>query len=248
MCGQCAEENYIPEILTKTRSRKIDLKNELYDIYYLQESESLVKSLNKIRRAVRTGSPERDLLEFLDPQVILCRLLEVLIQDGFDSQEYTTCLKSKLVRQVIADECGKEKECRKVLEKFSLFPEKIYPLNQDLPDNPLDKASHLFSMTPFSALYKPSTYHKKEEWTDFISRKELTVHCQEVLIFYIGWWLKGNGLKQNDLDKAMEETGVLDALTGISNDERGFFDRAFRVIFFSLVFLTKKGLGMDYIK
>ena len=41
MCGQCVEENYIPEILTKTRRRKKDLKNELYNIYYLQETDEL---------------------------------------------------------------------------------------------------------------------------------------------------------------------------------------------------------------
>lgn len=248
MCGQCVEETYIPRILTQTRSRKVDLENELYNIYYLQETESLVKSLNKIARAVRAEEPEKDLLEFFDPQVILSRLVEVLIQNGFDSQEYTTCLKNRLVRQAIAGECRKEGKSLKVLEKFSLFPETIYPLHLKPLDNPPGEAGHLFPMTPFSALYKPTTYLKREEWEDFISQEGLTAHCQEVLSFYISWWLKGKGLKKNDLDQVMEETGVLDALMGISNDERVFFDAAFRVLFFSLVFLTKKGMERDYVK
>ena len=140
-----------------------------------------------------------------------------------------------------------EKEHRG-FRKISFLPEEEYPLNQELLDSSFDIAGHSFPMTPFSALYKPSTYLNKEEWLDFISRKELTDHCQEVLIFYIDWWLKGNELKKNDLDKVMEETGVLDAIMGITNDERLFFDSVFRIIFFSLVFLTKKGVGMDYIK
>ena len=103
-------------------------------------------------------------------------------------------------------------------------------------------------MTPFAALYKTGTYLNQEEWIDFISREELTDHCQEVLIFYINWWLKGNKLRKNDLFKVMEEIGVYDAIMGITNDERLFFDSVFRIIFFSLVFLTKKGVGMDYVK
>ena len=48
--------------------------------------------------------------------------------------------------------------------------------------------------------------------------------------------------------KIMEEIGVLDAIMGITNDERLFFDSVFRIIFFSLIFLSKKGVGMDYVK
>ena len=222
----------------------------MYNIYYLQETVDLLKSISEIEKAVRTGETKKDLLEFIDPQVVLCSLLELLIQKGFDSQEYTACLKNKLVHQVIAEECDKEGKKTTILDKYSYvnpdLPKEYYLRQGDL-DSRYDEICELFPITVFPALFDPETYLNKEAWDSFINREGLAEECQRVLDFYIDWWIRGNGLKQENFEITTEE-GVSAFSLGISTDELILFDMAIRLIFFGFLVLAKKSQGAEALK
>jgi hypothetical protein len=225
MCGYCWEEGPVLEIVEAESHKQIDkiiefegrLKEEmispmgihgfpcLYSTPYLQESYEAKKGIKYCCFDDINGHS----------QAILCRTIEYLLKNGYDSDESQELLEMKSVQIAI------EKECK----------DKLHANNQ-IKDSILRPVFH--------PLYDEKTYLSKESWNHFIfNKKDLQCSCQSILQFFNDWWLQGKDLKTKDPDEYFVKYGILDPLNKRHGESHALFKLLYRCFFFSLLFLEK---------
>lgn len=144
--------------------------------------------------------------------VICCRGLEVLIEEGFSSKNYQALLNNSNFIAAVDVFTG-EANRRRYLAEDPRF-------NLDIARWLLDKA--VFTEVGYLE-------NKISRWT----RGEV----ESLLKLYADFYLDGVGLKRNDLNELMDETGVVDPIDDICIEDRQAFSARFPAFWCALHWL-----------
>ncbi len=118
-------------------------------------------------------------------------------------------------------------------------------------------ADELKSLLPdptWMALYQPDFVFSASAWTEFFSRDTLLSESAHLLEKYCKWWLKGEDQTKIDLDKRLQETGVLDPIEDISDSDWERFYNLYPAIYFAMNYCSRnspdlptlQSIAMDY--
>lgn len=164
-----------------------------------------------IHSALDSIAPQKEKLESV-AMVICCRGLEVLIAEGFSSENYQALLSNSKFIAAVDVFTGEENRKRYLAEdpRFDLAIARWV----------LDKA--VFTQVGYLE-------NKMSRWT----RGEV----ESLLKQYADFYLDGIGLKRNDLNKIMEETGVMDPIDDICIEDRQVFTDRFPAFWCALHWL-----------
>ncbi len=221
MCGYCVEELAL-RILREDVQGILQMKNlrgTPCHYFYLRETSDFISSMDRIRRSL--AQKKQAFFDEVTHSVLLYRGLEMLINKGFDSPEYRQLLKKPLYREAVAVCCTTE-----IQQEFEAVSAEL-------------NISHL------ALLYDPETYFWKRSSRQYQLLSDLIPSCRELLKHYISWWLDGKGLRKNDLMAMMDETGVMDPIDDISEEENSRFRLLVRAIFCSILTIGKCTAGRN---
>ncbi|NWH05698.1 hypothetical protein [Desulfobacter latus] len=254
MCGYCVESIGVERLLTKEKFTKEDL---FFSDFFIQEIADLNQGIHTLLSFILDCEiTENEKLERLNSHIILCRLLEILIDNGMDSPKYGSLLQNEwIIKSIVCESL--ENTCRiETLNRVASWLPHLnscYNLNRWDSDEPIQKANKRFpNIHFFYPLYQADTYFNKVKWHTFLNQADLPKECMAILNHYISWWLKGGDLKENDSSHIKERlagTGVIyDPIMTVPKEERVVFDLAFRALFFSACYLSKLHLHNDCVK
>ena len=97
-------------------------------------------------------------------------------------------------------------------------------------------------------LYRPETVLDDTHWLKFVDNKDLINASQEVIKYYIEWWLKGIRNQKKDTSEFQKQTGGSDPLNDVNFDEGEKLFLLLPVFHFSLSFLAHQKIGEDLIE
>ena len=205
MCGYCAEQLALDISTNGLNVDSCDV-HQLELCLFLQES-------TKIDTALKIADDFfNDPLDPVIADVILCRLLLYLFENGYGS-EYQKLLQYKSVQQAI--ETGCSLETREAVSGLS-FP----------------FVNHLLK------LYDPATYQNKQVWDRLTNEKTLDSNYLHALQFFVDWWLKGKRLAKNPPNFSSNAGTIVDHLFERDDEECRKFELSFRLVFFSLLLVS----------
>lgn len=177
MCGYCTEK-ILFSILERQRASCIGRLDSVFECeYFLQEEENFHVAVNAI--AAEIGLPKISPNPGSSALTFLCRGLELLLRQGFDSPSYQKLLGNHHFRLALKEVCTSKSR-----KKF-------------------DGLSSEKGFSSLILLYEQATY------TDGAMAKRLQVsvdrkaEAKALLQHYIRWWLLGHGLQK---DKQHEST------------------------------------------
>lgn len=218
MCGWCVER-YALEIIVLEQRKPFPGKvygDSLGRYFHLRECSDFPSALERLQRSMKRRGliPEQELHD----GIVLLRTMETLLLYGFASAEYQHLIRQKLVRTIIVKACSES--------ATTAFRE----------------ATAGLGVGALAPLYDADTYHSAAK-ADEMRRLSLSPACQRLLRHYRSWWLQGEGLRKNDLDKRMAETGILDPIEDIAFEEHERFNLLLPAIFFSVILLGRLPSG-----
>jgi hypothetical protein len=158
-------------------------------------------------------------LEKISDDTVLLRAVQILTEQGYRSKAYQSLLRLELFRRFIFNACGKERKANFINQTESLTVE------------------------PLAILYDPATFLDEDSSHSIEMESHMLPACHKLLGHYRSWWLEGEGLRKNDLDQRMEETGVLDPIEDITNTEHDRFSLLLRSLYFSLLIIERNSAG-----
>lgn len=171
MCGYCTE-SYVFRILEQQKAQCNVQCNEPFECeFFLQEEENLHVALNAITSQVCQPQIPLD-LDF-SSLTLLCRGLELLLRQGFDSPSYQKLLGNHHFRVALKKVCTPK------------------------PQKKFNRLSSEKGFGSLCLLYERATY------TNGAMAKRLQVcvdrksEAGSLLQYYIRWWLFGRGLKKD---------------------------------------------------
>ena len=111
MCEYCIEYSHALDILEKDVRGTVLLDEQMQcfcpaDYFFLRESPDFPKALERWEHAKQREG--LDLLSIMPPSVILYRGLEILVERGFESQQYQRLLRMPLYCEAIEKACDRE--------------------------------------------------------------------------------------------------------------------------------------------
>ncbi len=174
MCGYCTETI---QLINLEREKKGKPVRELWEALiagpYLQEAEDLLSALDKIRVAAyrKKVAP----MQAMPSEALICRALDVLLTEGFDSPVYQKLLRSRIFQRAVDEACSSEK-----MTSLDLLP-------------PEFRLKHL------SCLYQLDFYLDPALSRDLTTFKTFGVirhECLELLRAYIRGWVR-KGVEMN---------------------------------------------------
>jgi len=224
MCGWCVEGLAL-EILGKERSGRFPKRvcgDEMGRWFYLREAGDFPRALKRMKQSLI--GKKLVLSEKLPATVVLLRCLEILVTGGFASPLYQHLVRQDLIRNLIIKAC---ENCPQ-----SAFTEATQPL--DIPT--------------LASLYEPATYLTEAGAQELQNVAQLIPACKEMLRHYHSWWLMGRGLWKNDLDERMAETGILDPIEDIAQDQHERFYLLLRAIYFSILLIGRFPAGSKVLR
>ena len=254
MCGYCIEGIGVEHLLSGEQLTKDDL---ILSDFYIQEAIDLNQGIHTLLSLiVDCEKTEKDKLEHLNSNAILCRLLEILIDYGIDSTNYDSLFQNDwILKSIMCESYGNTCRIERLNRIASLLPhlQSCYDLNRWDSDEPIQKVEKRFpNIRFFYPLYQAETYINQDKWHTFLKQVDLPKECAAILNCYASWWLKDGDLKESDFDYIKENlsgTGVLyDPIMSIPKEERVIFDLAFRALYFSVCYLSKFHLHDDCLK
>lgn len=211
MCGYCTERSAL-EILGDDVRGNLQMKAVGYNLgryFHLRETPDFIMALERIRRSLA----QRRLTFFSEvpPAVLLYRGLEILLTQGFESPAYQQILKKPLYRDAIIAVCSGEDR-----KKF-------------------ESATEGLEMEHLGLLYDAETYFWGDRSKQLRTLSKVLPSCRSLLKHYISWWLTGQELQKNDLSAMMEETGIMDPINDITEEEHSRFNLLGRALYFSIL-------------
>lgn len=211
MCGYCMEFGFAIDLLEK--EKKGEALGDLFPWpmaeFYLQETNSPSRFLTRI-----TTESTQEHLGF-SSETLLCKGIEVLLTQCFDSTEFQKLLRNDYFKNCLANACSHTER-----EKFSVLARR-------------------FGWQGFELLYDQQTFMVRERAEKLLDAEFLRDESHGLLRHYIRWWLQGKGLQKNDLLKRMEETGTMDPIEDVTKDEHQTFQIIFPALWLSLFMLAK---------
>ncbi|MGC8491926.1 MAG: hypothetical protein ACP5SH_09335 [Syntrophobacteraceae bacterium] len=118
--------------------------------------------------------PKLTISDFVPRHIVFCRLLDVLVDHGFESKTFQRLIANPYISDIIDHECN------------SCFGQEVESIGTPFSD--------------FMSLYDQDTFRDKKKWNAFIEKDSLE-KCGNVLSFYIDWWLFGRGLKKEPVEQ-----------------------------------------------
>ena len=163
MCEYCIEYSHALDILEKDVRGTVLLDEQMQcfcpaDYFFLRESPDFPKALERWEHAKqRVGL---DLLSIMPPSVILYRGLEILVERGFESQQYQRLLRMPLYREAIEKACDSDVRI-------------LYEVN-----------ATTLSINNFARLYEAETYLQEEHGRLVTDGTHLFKECVAFLQHY----------------------------------------------------------------
>ncbi|UWZ79727.1 hypothetical protein L9S41_18910 [Geoalkalibacter halelectricus] len=177
MCGYCTEK-IVFSILERQRANCIGQLDPVFECeYFLQEEENVPVALNAI--SAEMGQPKISPSPGSSALTFLCRGLELLLQQGFDSPSYQKLLGNHLFRVALKAVCSpksRKKFCQLSSEK---------------------------GFGSLSLLYEQATFTDGDMAKRLQLSADRKAEAESLLQHYINWWLLGHGLQK---DKQHEST------------------------------------------
>ena len=167
------QTHFIDEIVRQVRTTENEGKvyepEVCVDIaVYLQETTNLITAIEKSVEQCKRWIGERNLdhscskpLDCLKPDIVVCRVLESALKDGFESQKYQALIENHLVKEFIG---------RASFTTDLIALSEIYPLSQ---------------------LQDPSLLLDENRWNAFISDERTKNEASDILSLYIAMILEG---------------------------------------------------------
>ena len=252
MCGYCVEGIGIQTIFLKRESPV----TPILATFFLQEISDVIAGLDSLLVEIGNGASKVEQWRVINPHILTCRLIEVLVLEGFDAHVSKRMLQNELIQEALQCECLENSCLVETLENahtcLSHF-QNAYLLHRTLSETQLqilaDSFPHIINFYP---LYHIGTYFDHIAWKQFIEQPDLKTACSGLLDDYFGWWLKGGSLVIRGFEEikaALNGTGVVhDSLMGIRKEDRLCFDLMFRALFFSLVYLDPEKNDAAYFR
>ena len=211
MCGFCTEV-FAFEFLERERLEKPFLfQGWPASEFVFQETKDPSYAMERFAASVRRK--KQDLINELPDETLLCRAIDLLLEKGFDSEAYQQLSRKKIFKMLLNKTCPGEINTKDVTTMGR------------------------FTFNQLNRLYDSEIWTSKEAVTELLESVKIKKETLTALRYYIDWWLKGKGLKKNDLKKRMDETGILDPIEDISKNEQEVFRAIFRAVWFSVNFL-----------
>lgn len=181
MCGYCSEK--IVFEITDAEHRNTDfsfpLTDSFYAHFYLQATNDPLHALEKI---VESNIIQKVIpAEMIPPDTIVCRALEILFKQGFDSTVYQRLLNNHHYRHALASACSSKKKSE------------------------LESVSSRFAINHLAILYDDHTYLTSEGAFDLRTLVPLKKESHDLLRFYIRWCLQGEELLDDESGYAPED-------------------------------------------
>jgi len=217
MCGCCTESialNVIEQEIQGIRPEKEQLQEcSPYLYFYLREATDFAVAFNHLT-LTETGEKIMSWGK-LPAEIILLRALEIRAEQEFSASTYQKLVGVPLFGSLIEKVCGKKLE---------------YNFAQ---------ATRGMDMTPLYFLYDADTYLLDNRAFEFKQAEQIIPACHSLLKYYTTYWLKGVGLRKNDLEQRMKETGIYDPLDDIAEDQYERFNLLLRALYFSVLTIGK---------
>jgi hypothetical protein len=113
---------------------------------------------------------------------------------------------------------------------------------------PHESVINLLPTPAWATLYWPEFVFSRKAWADFMHIQNLQDQAASLLQDYSTWWLQGYKQTKNDLQQRMEETGILDPLEDINEQEWERFHNLLPALYFALGYLGGNGLNLDLVE
>lgn len=198
MCGYCVE--YFA-LMAKRSGHSLSTESALY--LELQEVPNLPQALLEIT----TNS-------LLKPHIalpIMCRAIEMLVTQGFESKQYQELLLQQPIFSIaISTACEKIKEID------------------------FDKDNVRFNPNSLAWLTEKNTYLM----AGYFDKNNTITNNQACITFlneYIDWWLEGGTVSHQNLSQQFEDTGILDPIEDIPATERVLLECRFPFFWYALM-------------
>lgn len=108
MCGFCIESIQLKMLDCEKQGKRIPEIGEPSLVgAYLQEANDLLAGMDKVRNASRRKKVVP--LHLIPSEVLVCRAIDILLGEGFNSPLYQKLLRSRSFQQAVADACSPEK-------------------------------------------------------------------------------------------------------------------------------------------
>lgn len=223
MCGYCTEEIALDIVEKEAKGEScepLDEKSHPVEIVlYLQETQDIKSTIEAICSFINDFENIHPIIA----ETILCRMLNHLFKDGFDST-YEQLIKSKAVQWVFEKRCLPE--LKKAVERLNV------PM-----------VNHRFLQ-----LYDLEIYQNKKKWEQFISEEPLVSGGLGALQCYLDWWLKGVRLtKDPHIREHKDGSSAIDYLYQRNEVECQRFELLYRIFFFSTLLISRNKRQQDII-
>jgi len=222
MCGWCVERGIVLDTIKnemlgilpeKKKFNEGNFWEKLEVICYLREATGFVKAFDWFRQEI--GTAKIPSMDCLPTETIFLRALEIRTVKGFSNPEYQKLLHSPLFRSLIKKACGSKWE--------TIFAQ----------------ATRGLDASPLSILYNADSFLYDNRSLELLRFDQVLPACRNLLKHYYSWWLKGEGLRKNDLHVMMEETGIFDPIDDIAEDQCDRFNILIRTLYFSVLTIGK---------
>ena len=223
MCGWCTESLAL-EIVEQEIRGIYPEKERLHEgspflDYYLREATDFVKAFDYLKLTI-TGEKSVP-LEKWPLEIILLRALEIRAEQDFNAFAFQEVAKESLFRSLIYKACG---------EKLK---------------NNFAQSTRGVDTTPLCFLYDADTFLHENRAFELKRTEQILPACHRLLKHYHAWWLKGAGLRKNDLEQRMEETGIYDPIEDVAEDQTERFNLLLRALYFSVLTIGKFEAGKN---
>jgi hypothetical protein len=179
MCGICSESRLIGYVIDEFVHKKgfEEIKKEIGSLdlnAFLQETSYLAEALNEslsfLEKKYHITHYGNDII---NSNTVVCRGIEILLTEGFNSAKYQEMLSHECYRWAIKQNCTPDRRNRFLNLNFS---------------------------DPFAELYREETF-LKDQWRNiFKDSEEFYRKSSQLLEFFIDWWFLGRDLKTNPVD------------------------------------------------
>lgn len=198
MCGYCIESIGVKHLLL---GEEFTEENLILSDFYIQETVDLNQGIHTVLSLiVDSEKTEKDKLKRLNSHIILCRLLEILIDHGVDSTNYDSLLHNDwILKSIVCESFGTTCRIETLNRIASFLPhlQTCYNLNRWDSDDPMQKAEKRFpNIRFFYPLYQAETYFNQDKWHTFLNQADLSKECAFILNCYVLWWLQDGDSKK----------------------------------------------------
>lgn len=105
MCGYCTESALLTILQLEKHGKPVrELEESLVAGPYLQEADDLLTAMNKIKAAAYRKKVVP--LQMIPSEVLICRSLDILLGEGFDSPLYQKLLRSRIFKRAVDHACS----------------------------------------------------------------------------------------------------------------------------------------------